>query len=111
MSDWTWVLLGLCVAGLLLPIVPAILVLRGVMRVRSRTNALKNSRLFTSLEALQLQSVRLQHVAAEAAPLAKRAQTAIETIRSSSAASGTAQARASLQYAGAEITGLLEDLR
>lgn len=111
MNLWTWVLIGLCAAGVVLPLVSAIAVLRLVVRVRSRANALQNARLFTSLESLQLQSTRLQRLSAEAAPLAKRAQAAVEQIRASAGASGYPQMREALQSAGAEIDELSRALR
>lgn len=111
MSSWTWVLIGLCAAGVLLPLVPLVSVLRLALRLRSRVNDLQNARLITSLESLQLQRARLESIAAQAAPLAQRAQAAAETIRTSPAAADYPEMRESLGAAGAEISGLITALR
>lgn len=111
MTAWTWVLIGLCAAGVLLAITSVIPVIRLALRLRSRINALQHARLFTSMEALQLQTKRLQHIAEQAAPLAQRAQAAIQKIRHGADDAGSVQMRDALQSAGAEITELLEALR
>lgn len=111
MSAGTWVLTGLCVAGVILPLIGALIVLRLALRLRSRASRLQHARLFTSLESLQLQSNRLQLLAVRAAPLTRRAQAAIQTIASARSASGYPQMRDALQSAGAEISALISDLR
>lgn len=111
MSVWTWLLIGMCAAGVLLALASAVPVLRLALRIRTRVKNLQNARLLTSMEALQLQSKRLQHTAREAAPLAERAQVAVERIRASARDAGYVQMRDALQSAGAEITALLEALR
>lgn len=111
MSAWTWVLIGLCAAGVLLPLVPLVTVIRLALRLRSRVNDLQNARLFTSLESLQLQRAHLESIAAQAAPLTQRAIAAAETIRASAAAAAYPEMRESLRDAGAEISGLIAALR
>lgn len=111
MSAWTWVLIGLCAAGVLLPLVPLAAVLRLMLRLRSRANDLQNARLFTSLESLQLQRARLESIAAQAAPLAERAQAAAQTIRASAATAAYPEMRESLRDAGADIAELIAALR
>jgi hypothetical protein len=111
MSVWTWVLIGLCAAGVLLALVSAVPVVRLALRLRERVKNLQNAQLFTSMEALELQRKRLEHAAREAAPLVKRAQATAEQLRAGAADSQYAQMRASLENAGAEITALFEALR
>lgn len=111
MYAWTWVLTGLCLAGVLLGLAYAVPVIRLALRVRTRIENLQHSRLFTSAQALELQRKRLEHTAREAAPLAVRAQAAIEIIRTSPSAAGADAVRDALRSAGAEITALSETLR
>lgn len=111
MSLWTWVLIGLCAAGALLPLVSVILVLRPALRLRSRLNELRRSRLFTSLEAMQLQRAHLKNIAAQAAALSQRAQAAAGLIRQSAAQSGYAEMRNALGSAGVNISELVASLR
>lgn len=111
MSVWTWVLIGLCAAGAVLPLVSAIAVLRIALRLSRRVNELQHARLFTSLESLQLQSARLQSISEEAAPLAQRAQNAVQQIRTSLNDPAFLQIRDALQSSGAEIRALADSLR
>ena len=111
MYAWTWVLTGLCLAGVLLGLAYVIPVIRLALRLRARIENLQHSRLFTSAQALELQRKRLEHTAREAAPVAARAQKAIETIRTSPSAAGVDGMRDALRSAGAEITALSEALR
>ena len=111
MNLWTWVLIGLCAAGVLLVLASAIAVLRIALRLRNRLNDLQNARLFTALESLELQNARLQHLSAQAAPLAQRAQTAVQRIRVSFSGQSYAQIRESLQSTGAAVRDLFADLR
>ena len=111
MSLWTWVLVGLVAAGVLLPLFPAVACLRSALRLRSRVAALQQSRLVTSLESMQLQAARLEGIAAQAPPLAARARTAVETIRQAGAPSRWMPMRDALRDSGAEISQLAADLR
>lgn len=111
MSAWTWVLIGLCAAGVLLPLVPLVTVIRLALRLRSRVNDLQNARLFTSLESLQLQRAHLESIAVQAATRTQRAIAAAETIRASAATAAYPEMRESLRDAGAEISGLIAALR
>lgn len=109
MSAWTWVLVGLCAAGVLFPIIPLVVVLRLALRLSSRVRDLQHSRLMTSIESLQLQRAHLESIAAKAAPLAQRSQAAIETIGSST--SGYLEVREALRSTGEEISELVTTLR
>ena len=111
MYSWTWVLTGLCLAGVLLGLAYVIPVVRLLLRVRARVENLQHSRLLTSAQALELQRKRLEHTAREAAPFVVRAQTALEIIRTSPSAAGIGTMRDALRSAGAEITALSETLR
>lgn len=111
MSVWTWVLIGLCAAGALLPLVSAIAVLRMALRLARRVDQLQHARLFTSIESLQLQSARLESIGKEAAPLAQRAQEAVQHIRSGLQDPAFIQMRNALQSSGAEIQSLVDSLR
>lgn len=111
MSGWTWVLIGLCAAGVLLPLVSLVPVLRLALRLNSRVRDLQQSRLFTSIESLKLQRAHLEAVAAKAAPLAQRAQAAFDNLRTSPVAAGSGEMREALRSAGAEISELVNTLR
>jgi hypothetical protein len=106
---WTWVLTGLCLAGMALALVYVIPVIRLMLRVRARVDNLQHARLFTSMQALELQRKRLEHIAREAAQPAARAQAAVETIRSATA--GFGDMREALRSAGSEISQLFMTLR
>lgn len=111
MTVWTWVLVGLCAAGVLMALASLVPVVRLALRLRSRVNDLQNARLFTSIESLELQRKHLEQVAEDAAPLVQRAQTAVEQLRASAKESGYPQVHDALQSAGAEIADLLAALR
>ncbi len=104
-------LTGLLIAGVLLPLIGAVVALRLLLRMRSRTEQLRRAQLFTSLESLQLQNARVQLLARRAAPVVQRAQNAIEMLRSAPATAGVPQMRDSLQTAGGEMSALFTELR
>jgi hypothetical protein len=111
MSVWTWVLIGLGVAGALLGTFSLAAVIREALRLRARVKALRNSRLFLAAQSMQIQTARLSHISAQAQPLVQRAQAAAAVIRASSEEARMPQAKAALRESGAEISALLEDLR
>lgn len=111
MNVWTWVLVGLCVAGVLLAVIALVVVAVQALKLRARVRELQNSRLFVSMESLQLQSARLSRLSTQVEPLAQRARAAIATIQACGAESGMPQARAALQETGAQISALIDDLR
>jgi hypothetical protein len=111
MSVWTWVLLGLCVAGVLLALIALVVVAVQALKLRDRVRELQNSRLFMSMESLQLQSARLSRLSTQVEPLTQRARAAVATIQASVPESGMPQARAALQETGAQISALIDDLR
>ena len=111
MSVWTWVLIGLCVAGAVLAVAPVLTVLLQAKKLRARMLEIQNSRLFMTLESMQIQTARLARLNAQAAPLAGRISAAIAAIKESGAKSGLAPARASVEEAGAELQALARDLR
>ena len=111
MSVWTWVLIGLCAAGAVLALVSAVPVIRLALRIRARARSLQSARLFMSVEALQLQGKRLQRTAAQAMPLAQRAQVAVQRIRAAAADPEYVRMREALESTGSPITALLEALR
>lgn len=111
MSVWTWVLVGLCVVGALLAVTSLAIVAVQALKLRARVRELQNSRLFMSLESLQLQSARLSRLSTQMDPLTQRARAAVAQMQASVAESGMPQARAALQETGAQISALLDDLR
>jgi hypothetical protein len=111
MSLWTWVLTGLCVVGVVVALVPVIPVLRLLLRLRSRVNEMQRSRLFSSMQLLELQRRHLQNIAREAAPLSQRAQRALRQLRAAPEDAGYVQVRDALHATGAEINALFEALR
>lgn len=111
MSAWTWVLIGLCALGVVLALAQFFTVLRLALRLRSRVNDVQHARLFASLESLNVQRAHLEAIAASAAPLAVRAQAAIESMKTSARSSGYLEMREAMRSAGAEISSLVEALR
>ena len=111
MSVWTWVLAGLCAAAVVLALAPLVPMLRMALRLRARLAALQNARLFVSLQSLELQAKRLEAIAAQAEPLAGRANGALQQIRNAGSESGYQEMHGALRDAGAEITALFEALR
>jgi hypothetical protein len=111
MSVWTWVLVGLCVVGALLAVAALVIVAVQALKLRARVRELQNSRLFMSLESLQLQSARLSRLSTQVQPLTQRAKAAVAQIQDCVEESGAPQARAALQQTGAEISALMDELR
>ena len=110
MTLWTWVLIGLCAAALILVIVSIVPVIARVVRLRSRLKDLKNSRLFVSLESLQLQANRFSSSGKKLQNLSTRTARAADIVRNAAQLSGVEEARASLDRSGSEVHALLEDL-
>lgn len=111
MSAWTWVLVGLSAAGVLLAAGSVIAVVLQALRLRSKVAAVRTRPLFHSLESLQLQGSRLSRLAATVQPLAKRAQAAVSSIQESARILSLPQARVSLERTGEDVRELIEDLR
>lgn len=111
MSVWAWVLVGLCVVGALLAVTSLVIVAAQALKLRARVRELQNSRLFMSLESLQLQSARLSRLSTQVQPLTRRAQAAVAEMQACVEESGMPQARAALQETGAQISALMDDLR
>lgn len=110
MSVWTWVLIGLSVGGALLAVFSVAAVAAEAFRVHARVRELSNSRLFMSLESMQIQSGRLSRLAAQVQPLATRARAAVAQIRGAGGQAEMPQMRAALEQSGAELSALLEAL-
>lgn len=110
MSAWTWVLVALCILGVALALGSFVPVVLAALRLRTKMKDLKQRPLFLSLESLRIQQNRLSRIAADAAPLQKRAQTAIASIKDSSRTSGLPESRSALEDAGANLHALLQDL-
>jgi uncharacterized membrane protein YcjF (UPF0283 family) len=111
MNLWTWVLIGLCALGVLLPVVSAVPVVLRLLHLRSRAKELRRARLFTSLQSLDVQAAHLSHTAAEANALAQRAQNAIARIRSAPDDAGYTRALEAMHSTGSEIHALFETLK
>ena len=111
MSVWTWVLVGLVAAGILLALVSIAGAALVAMRVRRRIEALQNSRLATSLRDLQFQTERLAAGSARATPLIERSKSALASISASVDALKCEPARRALERTGAEISALAGELR
>lgn len=111
MSGWTWVLIGLGVAGVLLGAGSLVPVALEALKLRAHVRALSDSRLFMALQSMQIQMGRLSRLSAEAGPLVVRAQTAIASIRESAGEAAMPQVQSALNESGAEIAALAEDLR
>jgi hypothetical protein len=111
MSAWTWVLIALCIAGAALALSSLVIVALAAVRLRARVEDMKRRPLFLMLEALRMQQARLTRIAADAAPLERRAQTAVASMKESARTSGLAESRAALEEAGGDLRALYEDLR
>ncbi len=111
MSGWTWILVGLCVLGVLLALGSTAFVALAALRTLKRIGKLRNTRLFISLEALELQSKRFRRLARDAQPLIARGGTAVASIEQSLHSTGLEGARGSMHEATAQAQTLREDLR
>lgn len=111
MFVWTWVLLVLCLAGVLLALVSIIRIVPLALRLKRRADALSESRLATSMAGLEIQGRRLSALQGEIEPLAVRANAAVAVAKTAVEDLKMPKAAAAMQDAGAEISGLFEDLR
>lgn len=111
MFVWTWVLLGLCVAGLLLALGSIARVVPLALRIKRRADALSHSRLAASVAGLEIQGRRLSALQGQIEPLTARAGAAAVTAKNAVDEFKMPQAAAALQEAGSEISGLFEELR
>lgn len=111
MSLWTWLLIGLCAAGILLAIGSTIPVILAALGLRAKLKSVQNQPLFNAAQSLSIEEAHLAKVAADARPLAQRAQAAVQSIRQSRADSRLPEARRALEDAGADLRDLYSDLR
>lgn len=88
MTVWTWVLLGLGVAGALAAMAACLVLAAGVLRLRRRLRAMAYPEVTAALASLPLLSARLERSAAQAGALNRRAAVALATIRAASQQSG-----------------------
>lgn len=110
MSAWTWILIALCAAAVVLAVAGMLFTLLAALRVRRRIDDMQNNPLLLTLEMLQIQAARLSRTAAQAGPLIERMRLAIAEIRQAPANAGLTEAQASLRWTGAQIQALLRDL-
>lgn len=111
MFVWTWVLLVLCLAGMLLAVISIVRLVPLALRLKRRVDALSNSRLAASLAGLEIQGRRLSALQSEIEPLTARAGAAAAVAKGAVEDLKMPQASAALQEAGSEISGLLQELR
>lgn len=83
MTIWLWVLIALCAAGILLPLLGAVQTLFLAVRLFNRLDRLRESSFVTKLESLQIQLDRLSRNSEALTELKRRAEAAQELIRSS----------------------------
>ena len=83
MSIWLWILIGLCAAGMLLPIIASLQTLILAVRLQKRLNALRESSFVTKLESLQIQLDRFSRTTDSIEELKRRAERAQQLIRTS----------------------------
>jgi hypothetical protein len=111
MSVWTWVLIGLCAAGVLLALGSIVPVIFAALRLRAKLKSIQDRPVFTAAQLLPVQGAHLAKAAADARPLVERAQAAVESIRYSAEHSGYAESRRALEETGSELNDLFSDLR
>ena len=111
MSAWTWLLIALSAAGVLLAVSSLAIVAVGALALRAKMQAMARRPLFLSLEGLQLQALRLAQLPDRTQPLTARAQTALVSIRESLEAFSMPRARRSLEPAVRDVKALSQDLR
>jgi hypothetical protein len=110
MALWTWVLIGLCAAGVILSVAAVPPVIAAGLALSSRLKQLRSSQLALSIESLQLQTNRLSNIAHQAGAVGERAKFATSEVKVSAEISGVNDAKAAMRRAGASISELLEDL-
>jgi hypothetical protein len=110
MNAWTWVLVGLCVAGAVLVFVSLAAVALAAIALNKKLKALRQQPILLSAQMMQMQANRLSHIAAQAEPLVQRGRAAGQSISESLSQSGIAESRAAMEGAGAELRALGEEL-
>jgi hypothetical protein len=111
MSAWTWVLAALCITGAALALASIVSVLIAALRLRAKIADVKRRPLFLSLESLRIQQSRLTKMGSDVAPVIKRAQAAVTSLRDSMRHTGLTESRGALEESGAELRALYDDLR
>lgn len=81
MTIWTWALITLCAAGIVLALVSSAIALADALRLNRRVRELRTSPFVTKLESLQIQVARISRIPDDAERLSKRAQAALESLR------------------------------
>ncbi len=110
MSLWLWALVVLAAAGLVAAIAGAVIALTGVMRLRRRLAALRESSFVTKLESLQIQAARLTRIGSDAEELRKRADAAVESLRKTRETAGIPEIRKSWLQCAAQIRAIVQEL-
>ena len=111
MSPWTWLLIGLSAAGLLLVLISIVLVVAQVFALRKKMNALSRRPVLLSLQSLKIQASRFGPMASDAKGLTTRATAAVGSIQADSQTLSMPAAREALDETGAELAQLRDDLR
>ncbi len=110
MSFWSWVLAVLAAAGLLTAIAGAAIALTGVVRLRRRLAALRESPFVTKIESLQIQMARLTRISSDAEDLRKRTGAAVESLRKTPETAGVPEIRNSWLQCAAQIRAIVQEL-
>ncbi|HEY8314361.1 MAG TPA: hypothetical protein VIG51_09315 [Candidatus Baltobacteraceae bacterium] len=106
-----WILLILCVAGVLIAGGSMIPVAVGTMRLLKHVERLLEAPILADLGALSAQTERITQSANAIAPLAERAAAAVEAIRRDARETGLVRVAAALRGASTAFRLLLADLR
>lgn len=109
MTVWLWILIGLCAAGVLLPAVALLQALVSALRLQKRFDVLRESSFVTKLESLQIQLDRLSRTSQAIEELKRRADAALEQMRTS-LRNVTGPIAVSVNATRAELRALKEDL-
>jgi len=111
MSPWTWVLIALSAAGVVLAFVSVALVALAFVRLKKRIDAIRRSQLFLSVKSLQIQGERLRRTAERGRAVTNRSALAAQTMRDSVEHSGVTQTKTALADAGSDMQRLFVALR
>lgn len=106
-----WIIAIFAVAALVLLAIGAIRVLTALIRFNQRLRALQAAPILADLDMLQLRLARLQEVQPKLAALAPRVSTATATLRDALKSAPLGNGVRAVREAGADIHGLVNDLR
>lgn len=110
MSIWLWTLEVLAGAGLAGAIAGLAMAVTGLVRLRRRLAALRESPFVTKIESLQIQLARLTRLSGETGDLRRRAEAAVQSLRDAPEVLGVSDLRGAWNQCAAQIRAMVQEL-